>query len=135
MKMKTAIVLCLVIPAACARTSTVDLSADTAMIVTDAAPVCGAAGAMDVAQQHAAITTIKRGYDSFRILRIGAGRYGVGSTNVGGPNIMTLHKWSRHKTTIRIKMFRGTEGGGVAARAVLGGNWQRIVQSGGPSTC
>ena len=52
----------------CARSATMQLSADTFQLVTSAAPVCSRTGAQNVAARRAAIETINRGYDKFLIL-------------------------------------------------------------------
>src|SRR5262247_4899304 len=52
----------------CARSATMQLSADSFQLVTSAAPVCGRTGAQNVASRRAAIETINRGYDKFLIV-------------------------------------------------------------------
>jgi hypothetical protein len=54
--------------AACARSSVLDYASDTIQITTSAAPVCGQAGAQEVANRQAAIETLKRGYDRYVVL-------------------------------------------------------------------
>jgi len=52
----------------CARSATMQLSADSFQLVTSAAPVCGSTGAQNVAARRAAIETINRGYDKSLIV-------------------------------------------------------------------
>ena len=51
----------------CARSEAVRTSANTMIIQTGAAPICGGTGALKVSQQLAAIETIKAGYDRYII--------------------------------------------------------------------
>ena len=53
--------------AACTRGAAVRTSANTMVVQTGAAPVCGGTGALRVAQKMAAIETIRAGYDRYII--------------------------------------------------------------------
>jgi hypothetical protein len=53
--------------AGCASSQAIRTSANTMFISTSAAPVCGGQGALRVAQQQAAIATLRAGYDRYII--------------------------------------------------------------------
>ena len=132
--------------------------------MTSAAPVCGATGAQKVAVQQAAVETIKRGFDRFIVLG-GQSQNNVGvightpvianSTttmqgSIYGNNVSaygnTTTSYSggypmiagSHDQGLVIKMFHDGDpvgANGVSARDVLGPDWQKIVEGGGPRTC
>ena len=70
MKLKhlCAIALIAVSAGACARTEAVRMAADTVMLKTNAAPICGSSGAARASSQMAAVETIRAGYDSYVIV-------------------------------------------------------------------
>jgi hypothetical protein len=140
--------------AACTSSNTVRTSANTAIIRTSAAPVCGGTGAARVAEQQAAIETIKAGFDRYIIVDMasannvrvvqGPGTFqttGVVSGNTysgtttyqpGMPMI-----YGRHEQAFAIRMFRNGEPGSgqaIPARDVLGPKWQEKVEA-GVNTC
>ena len=129
--------------AACAKTSTIQLSSNQARVLVDAATVCGPTGAQSVAYQHAAVATIRQGHDRFLVLNIGSSRRTAGgSTSTygqGGPSTTTFNTpWTRHGSDLHIEMFREGDPQGldaVSARDILGDDWQAIVERGGPGTC
>lgn len=136
--------------AGCARSEAVRTSANTMIIQTGAAPVCGGAGALKVSQQLAAIETIKAGYDRY-IINGGqsqnnvsvtqmpgsyntAGSYGGGfyrsqTTYQPGPTIVA----GSHDQGLSIVMFREGEPGAqqaISAREMLGPEWPDKVKTG-----
>src|SRR5690606_32486672 len=64
----TALLLSALTFAACTSSNAVRTSANTAIIRTSAAPICGGTGAARVAEQQAAIETVKAGYDRYIIV-------------------------------------------------------------------
>lgn len=148
----------------CARSATLPVAADTIIITTNAAPICGSAGAQSVALRHAAIETINRGFDRFIILD---GRYQnnvrvIGytpvhahtvssATAVGHGNVVTAHGQSTtyfsggspiiagsHDQGLLVKMFRDDDPAGanaISARQQLGPKWQEIVKENAITTC
>ena len=84
---------------ACASSSVTQLSRNTAVISTSAAPVCRTTGAASVANQTAAVATIKAGYDRFIV-------GGFGTTNnthivsTGPTYAMTSGKFNRFGNTV-----------------------------------
>jgi hypothetical protein len=120
------------------------------VIQTAAAPVCGGQGAIRVAQQLAAIETVRAGYDRY-IITGGqaqnnvsvsqmpgsyntAGTYGDGvyqatTTYQPGPTIVS----GTHDQELAIMMLREGEPGAkqaVSARDTLGSDWQEKVSKG-----
>src|ERR1700712_664651 len=152
MKIRTVIaILAVANLAACAEASGVRVSQNEMMIESRAAPRCGGVGAFKVAQQQAAIETIKAGYDRFRIedaesanntyLEEQPGYYQTyrqkdasGSrysetTYTPGYVLTRGHRNQR----LTVKMFRYAERGGenaIPARETLGPDWPRIVRNG-----
>ncbi|WP_094538917.1 hypothetical protein [Brucella grignonensis] len=141
--------------AACTSSSAVRTSANTAIIQTSAAPVCGSTGAAKVAQMQAAIETIKAGYDRYIIVDarsannvqmaqtpgsyktsgyINNGHYS--GTTTYQPGIPVIY--GRHEQAFAIYMFRDGEAGAqraIPARQTLGPKWQEMVKSGKINTC
>lgn len=135
---------------ACARGEAVRTSANTMIIQTGAAPVCGGAGALKVSQQLAAIETIKAGYDRYIITSgqaqnnvtvsqmpgsynttatYGGGMYQGRTTYQPGPTIVA----GSHDQVISVVMFREGEPGAqqaISAREILGPEWPEKVKSG-----
>jgi hypothetical protein len=121
---------------ACAGTSTIPLAQDTFQITASTAPVCGSAGAEQVAFKQAAVQTIRRGYDRFMIIGgqassnvVGATpivvqRTGYGSAMVSGGQPMVAHGQG-----LVVKMFRDGDPAGanaLSARQSLGPDWEEI---------
>jgi hypothetical protein len=149
---------------ACAYSSSLDVASDTIQVTTEAAPVCGQAGAQKVAAQRAAIETLKRGYDRYIILdgayqnNVGvigttpvvANTYGTGVVNAYG-NSATYNGQSttyvtggqpiiggHHVQSFMVKMFKESDpasGNAVNAKQVLGPDWQKAVKKGTVGTC
>lgn len=134
----------------CARSEAVRTSANTMIIQTGAAPVCGGTGALRVAQQLAAVETIRAGYDryiitggqaqnnvvvnqmpgSFRTTgTYGAGFYQARTTYQPGATIVS----GSHDQGLAVVMFREGDAGAqqaVSAREMLGPDWSEKVKNG-----
>jgi hypothetical protein len=148
--MRTTALLLVLALAGCARGEAVRTSANTMVIQTGAAPVCGGQGALRVAQQLAAIETIRAGYDRYLITggqaqnnvsvsqmpgsyttegTYGRGSYQATTTYQAGPTVVS----GSHDQGLAVVMFRENEPGAqqaVSARGVLGADWQEKVQNG-----
>jgi hypothetical protein len=118
------------------------------IIQAEAAPFCRGTGALRVAQQSAAIETIKAGYDfitgsqaqnnvvatqmpgtSNTTIVGGRGFYQGTTTYQPGPTIVA----GSHDRGLAIAMFREGEPGAqqaISARDVLGPDWQDKVKNG-----
>lgn len=150
----TALPLSIMALTACTSSNAVRTSANTAIVQTSAAPVCGGTGAARVAQKQAAIETIKAGFDRYIIVDAqSANNVGVmqtpGSFHTTGTlsgntyNGTTTYQpgmpvvYGRHEQAFAIRMFRNGEPGAaqaIPAREALGPKWQEIVRS-GVNTC
>lgn len=144
---------------ACASSRVMPLGDNTFQISSSAAPVCGQAGAERVAFQRAAVETVNRGFDSFRIL---AGNYsndvrvvgytpvtartthsgsiyasGYGRATYGGTSNTYVSGGQpivggSHGQGLVVRMYREGEPGAtgaISARGELGPDWQKIVKS------
>ena len=120
------------------------------IIQTGAAPVCGGTGALHVANQLAAIETIKAGFDRYIITggqaqnnvvvsqapgsyntraTYGGGYYQGTTTYQPGPTIIA----GSHDQGLAVVMFREGEPGAeqaLSARDALGQDWQEKVKNG-----
>ncbi|MGB3900117.1 MAG: hypothetical protein WA973_16390 [Mesorhizobium sp.] len=150
----TVLALSMAALAACTSSNAVRTSANTAIIRTSAAPVCGGTGTARVAEQQAAIETIKAGYDRYIIMDMasannvqvvqGPGSYKTTGTLSGGVyNGTTTYQpgmpmiYGRHEQAFAIRMFRNGEPGSaqaIPARDILGPKWQEKVKA-GVNTC
>ncbi len=149
---------------ACARTSVMPLAGNTYQITVSAAPVCGAAGAEELASHDAAIATLQSGFDTYIILggqaqdNVGvvgytpviANTYGT-ATAYGSPGMATAYGSSTttysggtpiiagtHDQEIVVRMFHSGDPDSentIPARAVLGPDWLNLVAKGFPRTC
>lgn len=137
-------ICCAVLLAGCARTSSLQLAADTVEISARAAPLCGPEGASRMAAKTAAVETIKHGYDKFIILRSQAqNNVGVvgytpvtAQTTYGGGHA-TTHVYGgepivagTHNHGLIVKMFKEGDPQGanaMSATATLGPKWRDIV--------
>lgn len=140
---------------ACTSSNAIRTSSNTAIIQTSAAPICGGVGAARVAQQQAAIETIKAGYDRYvimdaasasnvRIVQTPGSYQTIGTIGGGFINTSTTYRpgpafaAGTHDQSFAIRMFRDNEPGAaqaVSAREILGEDWQALVQSGRVNTC
>lgn len=141
--------------AACTSSDSVRTSANTAIVRTSAAPVCGGAGAARVAQRMAAIETIRAGYDRYIIVdAASASNIGVaqtpgtfhhsGTVRGGTYSGTTTYQpgvpivYGSHDQAFAIRMFREGEPGAqqaISARQTLGPKWQEAVKAGRVGTC
>ena len=134
----------------CARGEAVRTSANTMIIQTGAAPICGGQGALRVSQQLAAIETIRAGFDRYIITggqaqnnvvvsqmpgsyntsaTYGSGYYQGTTTYRPGPTFVA----GSHDQGLAIVMFRESDAGAqqaVSARDVLGQDWLEKVKNG-----
>ena len=143
---------------ACASGSAVRTSSNTMVIQASAAPLCRSTGAANVAQQLAAIETLRAGFDSYVILDGSAANnvsvasgpgasYTTGRANVSGntidykettqyrPGMPTVS--GTYDQSFAIRMYRAGEPGSetaIPAREVLGPKWEAAVK-GGVQTC
>lgn len=149
MRVLAAMALALVL-GACARGQAVRTSANTMIVQTSAAAVCGGQGALAASQRLAAIETIRAGYDRYIItggeaqnnVRVtqmpgtyntegtyGRGSYQATTTYQPGPTIVS----GSHDQGLAIVMFHDGEPGAqqaVGAREVLGPEWEEKVKKG-----
>lgn len=151
----TAFALSAMTLAGCTSSDTIRTSANTAIVRTSAAPVCGGTGASRVAQKQAAIETIKAGFDRYIIMDAasannvqvvqGPGTYHhSGTYNRGFYSGTTTYQpgmpmvYGRHEQAFAIRMFRDGEPGAhqaVPARQTLGEKWPELVKAGRVDTC
>lgn len=143
----------------CASTAITPLAANRAMISTSAAPICGTLGATAVANQMAAIATIKQGYERFIIVDMGTqnnvsvsrsgptysttsgtfntfGRttYGSAHTTYGGQTTIVS---GSNDAQLHVVMLGPADPGfdeGIQAKATLGADWEKKVKD-GVATC
>jgi hypothetical protein len=140
---------------ACASSNTMRTSANTAIVQTSAAPICGGAGAALVAQKQAAIETIKAGYDRYIIIDgRSANNVGVAQTpgtfrsngvvTGGFYSGTTIYQpgmpiiYGTHDQALAIYMFRDGDPGAnqaVSAREMLGPEWPELVKAGSINAC
>jgi hypothetical protein len=144
--------------AGCAKSETIRVSADSAIIQTSAAPACGSTGAAKVAQKQAAIETIKAGYDRYIIvgsqnannvdttvlpgssrtsgnLTYGGGYGTYNETTTYTPTVITS---GTHDQAFAIRMFKDGDPNGanaIPARDILGPEWEALVKEGAVRTC
>jgi len=151
--------LSLTLLVACTSTSVVPLAQNKIIINTSAAPVCGGAGAQDVAVKMAAVETLRRGYSRFYIVAAdstnnvdvyqtgptyattqstyqGYGNtiYGHSNTTFGGRNTIVT---GSHDASLGVVMMKSGDAGyqnAVDAKATLGDKWREIAER-GVSTC
>ena len=162
--MRWSLVLASATLAGCVQTSALPLTNDTVQILGHAAPVCGAAGAQNVAFARAAVETLRGGFDKFVIVEAAAqnnvriiGRtpmtaqtYGTATVFDGGGmatgfgQSTTYYSGGQpivggtHDQGLVVHMFKAGEAGAanaIDARRVLGRDWRQVVQDGVGSTC
>lgn len=141
--------------AGCAGSSVVQVSRNQAIIETNAAPVCGTRGAMAVANQMAAVATLRAGFQRYMIAAAGAQNnttvmstgptystttgtfntygnttYGTMNTNYGGRQFFVA---GTNDARVGVVMFNpGDPGYGDAldAKTTLGPEWETKVREG-----
>lgn len=141
--------------AGCARTSVIQVSSNEIMLTTEAAPICGTTGSQEVAQQMAAVETLRRGFSRYIIggaasqnnvgviqtgptyantygsaTVSGNSVYGQSTTYYGGQQTIV---YGSHDTAMRLLMLKPGDPGfeqGVDAQMILGPEWQKKVADG-----
>lgn len=156
--MRVFAIFSLLILAGCTETSTMRMSSNELIINTSAEPICGGTGAAKVAQQMAAVETLRNGFDSYIIMAADQqnnvsvvqtpgsyttyghvnryGNYNSFSANTYYTPGMTYTTGS-HDQQLSIRMFRRGEPGSdraIPARDVLGPKWASKVKT-GVATC
>lgn len=137
--------------AGCAQTSSLPLAEDMVAITASTAPICGLAGAQQIASRRAAVETIKKGFDRFTIVdseyhaqpklvgyapmqvNTTYNYWGSSSTVTGGSPIVM----NDHNQQLVVKMFKEGDPAGVnaiVARDFLGPDWPEITKQ-GSMTC
>ena len=139
---------------ACARTEIIPTAKNQAVISTSAAPVCGTEGALRVANQMAAVATLRQGYERFFLSGVGTDSnvqvyqvpgstsYTTGTVNIVGNSAYGSFQTYTPPTTVvsgrnyaemQVYMVnRGDPGyqNALDARRVLGPDWQEKVADG-----
>ena len=144
-------VLLLLLPAVltgCARTSTVPVGEDTIEVTVHVGTICDEGDAARLAQRHAAVETIRRGFDDYIVIGSVGGDHTAGEepatarTTLYGSSGRTLFSeyapLLAHHRMLTIRMFPAGEGdsaAAVSARAVLGDEWEAVVAKGPSTTC
>lgn len=158
--MRTALLICgSLLIAGCASTSVMQVSQNEILLTTAAAPACGTTGSQRVAQEMAAVETLRRGFTRYLIMGAGSQNnvgviqtgptysqtYGTatvtGNTVQGSSNTyyggqQTIFTGS-HDTAIRLMMLNKGDRGfeqGVDAKMILGVDWEKKVAD-GVNTC
>ena len=138
----------MVVLTGCARTSTASLDADRIEITVHVATICDGRDAERLAHRHAAVETIRRGFEDYIVIDSVGGDhlaghapltarstlYGNGSTPLLSENAPLL----AHHRVLTIQMFQAGQGESsatVSAHAVLGDDWEALVTKGAPTTC
>lgn len=143
---------CSVALVACARTSVMPLSRNVVQISVNAAPVCGTAGAQQVAMRMAAAETINRGFERFVIggaqqsseTVVSSGGPTTGSATIVGntvytqtytPSPIVMHR--RHQVINVLMLKPGDQGyeNGIDAKSTLGADWQKKLETGSRTVC
>lgn len=154
---KSIVILCVssALLCSCASGSITPLSRNSAIVSASAAPVCRTTGAATVAQQMAAVATIKAGYERFvvggfgtqnntRVVstgptysnttgtfnRFGNSVYGTANTTYGG---QATYLAGSNDAQMQIFMLNPGDDGfeqGLDARQLLGPEWQKKVEEG-----
>lgn len=139
----------------CAGSSVTQVSRNQAIISTNAAPVCGTRGAMSVANQMAAVATLRAGYERYIIVAANAenntrvfstgptyatttGTFNTyGNTTYGSMNTMyggqQTFVGGSNDASVGVVMFNAGEPGyenALDARTALGENWEAKVRDG-----
>lgn len=139
---------------ACARTEIIPTAKNQAVVSTSAAPVCGTDGALRVANQMAAVATLRQGYERFFLSGVGTDSnvqvhqvpgstsYTTGTVNVVGETAYgnfqtytppTTVVSGRHSAQMQVFMMNRDDPGyqnALDARQVLGSDWQEKVADG-----
>ena len=143
---------------ACAQTEIIQTAKNQAVVSTSAAPVCGTAGALRVANQMAAVATLRQGYERFSLSGVGtdskvqvhqvpgSNSYTTGTVNTVGRTAYGNFRTYTPPTTVvtgrnsaQMQVFMMNTGdfgyqNALDAKRVLGPNWQKKVAD-GITTC
>lgn len=138
----------------CVQSSTMRVSQNEIIVQTSAEAMCGSVGAAKAAQRHAAIETIRAGYDRYIIVSAAASSnvtatqmpgtyqtYGTANTygGYGSFNATTTYTpgpiiyGGSHDQSVGVRMFKEGDPGSaqaVSAREVLGPKWEMLVKKG-----
>lgn len=144
-------VLLILLPAVltgCARTSTVPVGEDTVEITVHVGTICDGRDAERLARRHAAVETIRRGFDDYVVIGSVGGDHvaeeepATARTTLSGSSGRTLFSEDApllaHHRMLTVRMFRAGAGDSattVSARAVLGDEWEAVAAKGAPNTC
>ena len=128
MKNITLPALCAVLLAVggCSKADIVPVSAREFRVVVDATNKCGPTGAQRYAVDSAAVATVRRGFDRFRVLALRERSAPVYISAYGGIA-------QRHYVGARFLLYREGEAGAaeaIDARRHLGENWKDRVRDG-----
>ena len=139
---------------ACAQTEIIQTAKNQAVVSTSAAPACGTTGALRVANQMAAVATLRQGYERFFLSGVGTDSnvqvyqvpgstsYTTGTVNIVGETASGSFQTYTPPTTVvsgrnsaQMQVFmvnRGDPGyqNALDARQVLGPDWQEKVADG-----
>ena len=119
---------------ACAQTEIIQTAKNQAVVSTSAGPVCGTAGALRVANQMAAVATLRQGYERFSLSGVGTDsnvqvHQFPGSTYTPPTTVVT----GRNSAQMQVFMMNTGDSGyqnALDAKRVLGPNWQKKVADG-----
>ena len=144
-------VLLLLLPAVltgCARTSTAPVGEDTIEVTVHVGTICDGRDAERLAQRHAAVETIRRGFDDYVVIGSVGGDHmaeeepATARTTLSGGSGRTLFSEDApllaHHRVLKVRMFQagaGDSAASVSARAVLGDEWEAVAAKGAPITC
>ena len=144
-------VLLLLLPAVltgCARTSTAPVGTDTIEITVHVGTICDGRDAERLARRHAAVETIRRGFDDYVVIGSAGGDHmaeeepATARTTLSGVSGRTLFSEDApllaHHRVLTVRMFQAGEGDSaatVSARAALGDEWEALAAKGAPTTC
>ena len=143
--------LLLVLPvvlAGCTRTSTAPAGENTIEITVHVPAICDGSDAERLAFRHAAVETIRRGFDDYLVIGTVGGEHALGAGPATARTMLydggekTLFSEDApllaHHRLLVVRMFRAGEDDGtatVSARAMLGDEWEAIAAQGAPATC
>ena len=110
--------------------------------------ICDGRDAERLARRHAAVETIRRGFDDYVVIGSVGGDHvadeapATARTTLSGSSGRTLFSEHApllaHHRMLTVRMFRAGEGDSaetVSARAVLGDEWEALAAHGAPRTC
>lgn len=119
MKKIIAIAAVALLTTSCAKSSSMPLTKSMAQITSIVTPPCDAEGAHKVANERAAVETLKYGYQRFVIVNY--------NPIAGDPPGNSTSMPSAHSQELTVKMFNPGEKGyreAISAKDVLGQDWE-----------